>query len=992
MNHDNNQQIDINFDRQSYLVKTYKKLFQRKTKEELRIYFLRNCQKSDVTPNFIQRNTKLGLVNNITNKVRLKTYKIWLDLEIKDAFIKRNYTYDELRAIHLELTYLLHPIEWDILEDKVRTRAFEFSIKKRSNLNKKLNKLKTEKTFSDKQDSSHENLYEVNATFLNDEGEFSTQGGWYTPIGRSYDDTDEEKKSGSQTDDTLYITASENWDESTSNSEISNSRGLELASNHETLINILESSPTSCTQPHNVGNNSNFDNFTNDLDLNNIQNNFDTLMIDCNVEEGIYSNLPSPCLTDEAENRENIPVSAPNGFYNMNYNINSIFNSKVENVHNFHPRTLNLSNTNFSEDEMYLLNKGLKFSPPKKLNNSVIKTLAVDTEFIIEKAKLPNGDFLRAKCGEIIRKHNNLSRSKESNISMFASIKSINNKIKNDNLVISKADKGTCVVILNRPHYNLKVEKFLNENKFKKVNSTYINKFDREFKGIIRQYQNAGIYNKYQVTSMNPQVPKLYGLPKIHKGADFPIRPVVSYIGSHTHKLAKFLDRRLKDLLGNSCEYTINNTTEFINKIKNLSLPPEYKMVSFDVTNLFTSVPVKDCLNIIKNKLINSNASDEEVIAIVDLLECCLKQDFFQFDNVIYKQEDGLAMGNPLSPWLADIFMNDLESKFLELQVDCVRDIVYWGRYVDDIFCLVKCNENNESKVNDILNLLNSQNDNIKFTSESEIDKSLNFLDLTIKRTNQGLQFSIFRKPTNTDHCIDYFSDHPTAHKLAFFNSMLHRLFIIPLHYNDFKKEVQVILQIAKNNNYPVDLVRTIFYKKLNKIKNFGVHHLTQEIEKKQFYALNYYGGISRELKGVFKNNNVNISFSNKHNLNSIFVKTKDKTNNLHKNGVYCLTCKCGAEYVGQTGRRFIDRINEHLACLRKNSDKSNFASHINTLNHDYDKDNFFKILHVQNKGTKLNIYECLEIIMSIKRKNDNNLNDRIKFDGYNFIKNLPIS
>ncbi|CAH0562875.1 unnamed protein product [Brassicogethes aeneus] len=106
-----------------------------------------------------------------------------------------------------------------------------------------------------------------------------------------------------------------------------------------------------------------------------------------------------------------------------------------------------------------------------------------------------------------------------------------------------------------------------------------------------------------------------------------------------------------------------------------------------------------------------------------------------------------------------------------------------------------------------------------------------------------------------------------------------------------------------------------------------------------------------------------------------MFIKNnKDKSNRNKKSGVYQLTCT-DCPKIGQTGRSFITRIKEHRRSYINLKVDSAYASHLITENHTFN--NNFKILHLENKGMKLNLLESLEIN---KLKNTKNiLNDQIE-------------
>ena len=82
----------------------------------------------------------------------------------------------------------------------------------------------------------------------------------------------------------------------------------------------------------------------------------------------------------------------------------------------------------------------------------------------------------------------------------------------------------------------------------------------------------------------------------------------------------------------------------------------------------------------------------------------------FSFSNEIYMQNDGVAMGFPLGPVLANIFMVELERTIIPSFSDKIK---LWKRYVDDTSTFVKTDE-----IKDILSSLNSCYSNILFTME----------------------------------------------------------------------------------------------------------------------------------------------------------------------------------------------------------------------------------------------------------------------------------
>ena len=111
--------------------------------------------------------------------------------------------------------------------------------------------------------------------------------------------------------------------------------------------------------------------------------------------------------------------------------------------------------------------------------------------------------------------------------------------------------------------------------------------------------------------------------------------------------------------------------------------------------------------------------------------------------------KEGLAMGNPFSPLASEIFMDYLETKIRAHPY--FKLFMFWYRYVDDVLAIFL---GTRRQLQNFLNFINDLHRNISFTIEIEVNDSINFLDLSITKQNNKLNFSIFHKPTHTDMVI----------------------------------------------------------------------------------------------------------------------------------------------------------------------------------------------------------------------------------------------
>ena len=126
-------------------------------------------------------------------------------------------------------------------------------------------------------------------------------------------------------------------------------------------------------------------------------------------------------------------------------------------------------------------------------------------------------------------------------------------------------------------------------------------------------------------------------------------------------------------------------------------------------------------------------------------------QTHFIFNSKFYNQIDGVAMGSPLAPVLANIFMGFHESKwFNEYNLNKPK---FYLRYVDDILA---ASDNKQDLLN-FLNVLNNGHCNIKFTIEKQINHSIAFLDAFISGiNNQNLTLQTCHKSTYTGLLLNF--------------------------------------------------------------------------------------------------------------------------------------------------------------------------------------------------------------------------------------------
>lgn len=159
----------------------------------------------------------------------------------------------------------------------------------------------------------------------------------------------------------------------------------------------------------------------------------------------------------------------------------------------------------------------------------------------------------------------------------------------------------------------------------------------------------------------------------------------------------------------------------------------------------------------------------------------------------------------------------------------------FYNRYVDDIFVILKKNE-----INETLNMLNNKHPNIKFTCEIEENQSLPFLDIRIIRENRVLKFDVYRKHTATNRYITSDSFCSFQHKISAFNSMIHRLCILPLSVKNYMSELETIKNITKVNGFEESIIESLVKKHSNKIKMRKIKSLLPLKDKEEIKRISF--------------------------------------------------------------------------------------------------------------------------------------------------------
>ena len=150
-------------------------------------------------------------------------------------------------------------------------------------------------------------------------------------------------------------------------------------------------------------------------------------------------------------------------------------------------------------------------------------------------------------------------------------------------------------------------------------------------------------------------------------------------------------------------------------------------MVSFDVTSLYTIIPIDQALLIVRDLLEHDDKlADRTLLSsgqILDLLDILLRTTYFKFNGDFYQQTDGAATRGPTSAIVLEIYMQSLETTAITIADHPPK---VWERHVYDVFSIV-----HKSYLQKLLEHINNLHPQTQFTKED--NSSLPFLDTLVQ-------------------------------------------------------------------------------------------------------------------------------------------------------------------------------------------------------------------------------------------------------------------
>lgn len=654
----------------------------------------------------------------------------------------------------------------------------------------------------------------------------------------------------------------------------------------------------------------------------------------------------------------------------------------------------NRTEIEFPKECKWMLSLGKKFAlPVNKRNFSPLHVIA-DVEQCIqniddEKEK----EFCRTKIANRITnfKRNTKNTAKDKFITTI--YKKTKKFLKNhSNIIIVQADKGNKTVAMYKAEYDEKMIKLLDDKTTYKTSRTdpteKLRKTNNNIVTDLFKNEHINAREKHFLLSSAANAPRIYGLPKVHK-QNVPLRPIVSSFNIPCYHLSKHIGHILQHLISTS--YNIKNSMQLKQSMKNINLGDDEIIVSFDVISLFTNIPIQTAIRIIirhwDKVKIHTTIPKAQFLHILKF--CLIDNNYFIFDKTIYTQVFGMPMGNPLSPTIADIVLDDLLDNTIADLKNKDINIKYIVKYVDDILAIIKTDDKDE-----ILRTLNYYHGKLKFTIEVEENNKIAYLDTEIHHVENTIKFDWYQKKIASGRIINFNSTQPKSQIINTAKSLLYKIFTISDEQFHLKN-INIATKLLINNSFPKKLIQDLIdetnlkiqHEKNKSTPNNDLQNDNIEIDKtKMFYSVQYIPGLtdSKTLKTTINDEKVCFAYKSNTTLSAIFsnIKTPIEKQQQH-NLVYEIPCmgneqeQCRQIYIGTTKRTLDVRIGEHKADIEKRRDNTALSQHILDTGH---IPNFkrVKILDKEKKERKRFLMESLHIIqqqtrtLNVKNDTDN--------------------
>lgn len=379
-----------------------------------------------------------------------------------------------------------------------------------------------------------------------------------------------------------------------------------------------------------------------------------------------------------------------------------------------------------SQLDLSILEYGLKFIPSSTRitqdENRIFKFISgyrsSNYNLNIQNAKV---DMIKGACHLVKTVSSNISKKQRETLKTLKD---------NESIIVKNADKNLGVTIMDITWYKTQIELHLSQ--YRKVPAF-------PFKTIKNKVKRLLLDKKINIEKDTWSKPcPFYLIPKVHKSpiSSRPISVASNYI---TSPLSKQVCVLLNGIVKTK-EAIISSSLEFVNRVhgkQSLINIAGSRVFTADVESLYPSIDVEHSIALLSPMLLAHKANS----LFIEAVKVVLRNHYVTYDNVIYKQTNGIAMGTPMAPPWASLYMLALETNI----ISTFPEVIWYVRYIDDYIGFWNGSDERFSIFIDKMNLLHPSI-KIKFT---ELTNSAAFLDIFIFKKEERWESRLYRKDLN---------------------------------------------------------------------------------------------------------------------------------------------------------------------------------------------------------------------------------------------------
>jgi Reverse transcriptase (RNA-dependent DNA polymerase) len=427
----------------------------------------------------------------------------------------------------------------------------------------------------------------------------------------------------------------------------------------------------------------------------------------------------------------------------------------------------------------------------------------------------------------------------------------LNTLLKSKEIMVITADKNLGYVIVDVPWYiDACLAHLNNQDSYKDVTSQFlgndqgkssINAIVKNIESLTTKFQEDLSPDELRFICHQKEwsLIRFYITAKVHKS---PIkgRPICPSMTWMTFNLSQWISAELQPFVDAS-ENILKDTTELINILESNEIhtlirnkPKTLWLITADVEALYPNINTESGLQQINLLLQECSYPSSRREFLINSLALVLNENYVTFREKVYQQTNGTAMGSPMAPNFANLYMYQIEKKTVQLFKH--KGLAFYTRFIDDIFAIFN---GTRKEAMEFIQAMNSLHPTIKITHQISLE-SVPFLDVTITKGHRYkakgiLDISIHQKELNKYLYLPYHSYHTIAQKLGFIKGEAIRYVRLNSSKDKYDELLQLFIERLQRRGYPLNFIQ----KALKDIDyNKRTEYLTPHNKEEKFIPL----------------------------------------------------------------------------------------------------------------------------------------------------------